>query len=169
MKENILRRQREEELWSKIKKIETERAKEAVEATKAYSALMEQLTRASHRPVKEKPHLATRIPKLNSEIRRLKASLEILSNILVKKDKKERELSMKIREDSLEIEHLEEVITHLRNKHAAYKSRQAIYQSHRGVSLGHRRYTSCITQHSPKMLQLMAKRRESMEWLNLNS
>merc|ERR1712060_896819 len=83
--------------------------------------------------------------------------------MLEKKDKKERELLLKINEDSLQIEHLEEVITDLRNKHAAYKSRQAIYESHRGLGLGHRRYTSCITQHSPKMLQLIAKRRESMD------
>merc|ERR1719233_1766799 len=168
-KENVLRRQREEDLRSKIKKIETERAKEAAEATKAYSALMEQLMRASHRSVQEKPHLGTNIPKLKREIRMLKASAENLSNMLEKKDKKERDLLMKIDENSLEIEHLEEVITNLRDKHAAYKSRQAIYQSHRGLRLPHRRYASCITKHSPKMLQLMAKGRESMDWLNLNS
>eukprot|EP00495_Collosphaeridae_sp_1-RS-2012_P006545 TRINITY_DN6154_c1_g1_i1.p1 TRINITY_DN6154_c1_g1~~TRINITY_DN6154_c1_g1_i1.p1 ORF type:complete len:160 (-),score=10.26 TRINITY_DN6154_c1_g1_i1:534-1013(-) len=89
--------------------------------------------------------------------------------MLEKKEKKERELLLKIREDSLWIEHLEEVITDLRDKHAAYKSRQAIYESHCSLGLSHRRYASCITRHSPKMLQLIAKRRESMDWLNLNS
>jgi len=168
-KENVLRRQREQELWSKIKKIETERATEAAEATKAYSALMEQMTRTSHRTLKDKPQLEVKIPKLKREIRLLKASAETLSNMLEKKDKKERELLLKSGEDSLWIEHLEEVITDLRKKHAAYKSRQAIYESHRGLGLSHRRYTSCITRHSPKMLQLIAKQRESMDWLSLNS